>query len=354
MSEQDLKFIKNLFASLDYDRMYKCLDIISSIIKNGEAYKKIEEFYSPIHDIAQFFINPQIDKKLGILPIVILGPRTLRRISTKFSIPLLKKDEIELWKILDGVIQDTIKQTEFRILDAMRKNGATILTIYDDGAAKAIITHPYEFRDIVLSNFIKFVINKKKQIGDKVFLCFDSNSECKILNDFNYKVYCDEICDDNYYIYFNSYELYHEYLLYAMSDCKATPAQLSIYSSNGIDLLQPNEDNNFEDRLTMHFLLQLPSFVVNYEQLIKIDQDRIKKQRAKKKQHQQTMQHLQSAGFNFGKTKKKQSHNPKGDLLEFSDAQTQQDQQTKQTQAYILKKIRQQNQRLLVDKLQDL
>jgi len=352
MSEQDLKFIKNLFASLDYDRMCRLESLISSIIENGEAYKKIEEFYSPIHDIAQFFINPQIDKKLGILTKVI--PVTPHRAIKKFNIPLLKKGEIELWKVLSGAIKDTIKQTEYRVLDAMRKNGAKIGTVYDDDDVIKT-NYPYEIRGDVLSDFIKFVINEKKlKIGDKVYLRFELFVEFErgILNDFNYKVYCEQVDVSSYMINFNSYELYHEYLLTHCNDI--WPAHLSIYSSNGIDILYGAEDKNFEDPLTMHFLLKLPSFVVNYEQLIKIDQDRIKKQQVKKKQHQQTMQHLQSAGFNFGKMKKRPSQNPKGDLLEFSDAQTQQDQQTKQTQAYILKKIRQQNQRLLVDKLQDL
>lgn len=301
MSDQDLKFITNLFASLDYSIMCSLSKFISSIIENG--HKKIQDFYSPIDPMNDtgYFINPQIDKKLGILSKV-NAPIT----TYKFYIPLLKKGEIELWKVLSCAIKDTMKRVEYQVLNAMRKNGTTISNLCDDDAGVINRNYPYQIEgdDVNFSEFIKFVIYKKeffkKKIGDKVYLqLLRKHYEKGMFDDFNYKVYSEQVDPERWGINFNSYELYHEYLMYHVAEDYIDPGHLSIYSSNG-DLIFYLKDGKGDDRLTMHFLLQLPSFVVNYEQLIKIDQDRIKKQQAKKKQHQQTMQHLQSAGFNFG------------------------------------------------------
>lgn len=277
MSEQDLKFIKNwsASASLDYNVICGYYDTISKIIENGEAHKKIEDFTSPdyLHSFRETFIDPQFDKKLGIVPIPKKRPYELQ----KFSIPLLKKAQIELWKVLQGAFVDEKNQAEFQVLDAIRKNGVTIGTVDDDLPDEYEIYYPYQYRESTTSNFIKFVMGKESQIGDEVYLRFDTGRRQTV---FNYKNYCDYF-NESHCINFKSYELYHEYLLYAMSDCKATPAQLSIYSSNGINILNDYYSEE-EKRLTMDFVLKLPSFIVNYEELIKIDQDRIKKQRAKK------------------------------------------------------------------------
>jgi hypothetical protein len=285
MSQQDLKFTKNYFAGLDYTAMSNYWNIIESIIENAKDPKKIEDFYLPGRK--GVFVHSQIDKKIGLINI---------RPDNKFHIQSLKKDQIELWKILGDQIKDIMNKKEYQILDALRKNGLILSTVYDEDEYPEITTdYPYVYHAHEITYFIKFVIHVleerfnqlpqwfRNQIGNGICLRFDGNFNPKKKTKINYKEYCESRRITDYcWIGFNSYELYHIFLMYVINEPPLEPHSLQIYSSNGVIFLNYQ---NYQDgkELTENFLFKLPSLVVNYEKLIKIDQDRIKKRAQRKK-----------------------------------------------------------------------